>query len=154
MSNTSYIYIRPESNDPNNNYQDLAIEVSGNKNAVVLNESHKMTVEACSQPLENGVALFDHVALNPDELEITIHVSNIDHESKMRYPMQVIFSHLKQLQRARVTVTVYTLFEIYKNMIISSIAVPNEAPFPGRSDITLSLRRIDRIDDSNPQFEH
>lgn len=147
------IYIAPQ--DVDQQQKDaLSLLVSGTSNLVVLNENHTMESEVCSQTLENGVSIFDHIALNPDVLEVTIHCSNVDQQSKARFPAQFIYSKLKKLRSLRLLCVVDTLYERYENMAIRTISIPNEAPFVGRSDIVVNFVRVDRIDDVKNNFKY
>ena len=114
--------------------------------AIRVSETHNFGNEVVSQPLEDGTALLDHIIIEPDELEIVIHCSNVSRNNNP-FPSQTLYAQLKQIRNQRELCTIYTRHEIYKDMAITRISAPNNAPFVDRVDFTVGFKRVDKIAD-------
>lgn len=118
-----------------------------------ISENHTFENDVVSQPLEDGSSLFDHVIILADELEVVIHTGNTPRPgSDDRYPSQVLFAQLKELRNRRELCDIYTLHEVYHDMIVKSVTVPNVAPFPGRTDITVKFVRVSVVSKISNEF--
>lgn len=145
MSIQQDVYIKPKNS--------AAIFCGKGSASIVLSETHTISNDIVSQPLEDGSSLFDHIVVLPDELEVVIHTGNAPRPgSSDRYPSQLLYSQLKEIRNRRDLCMVYTLHETYSNLAIKDITVPNVAPFPGRTDIVVKFIKVDLIKESQSQF--
>lgn len=118
-----------------------------------LGEMHQFDNVVATQVLENGSPITDHIAILPDQLEITLFVSNVDGDNK---PLQGenarnVYAAIKGIRNKRELIEVLTLHELYTNMAITSITMNHDAPWKGRLNITV---RLQKIDITNQNIEH
>lgn len=145
MSTQQDVYIKPKNS--------AAIFCGKGSASIILSETHTISNDVVSQPLEDGTSLFDHIIVLPDELEVVIHTGNAPRPgSSDRYPSQLLYSQLKEIRNKRDLCSVYTLHETYSNLAIKDITVPNVAPYPGRTDIVVKFIRVDPVKEAQNQF--
>ena len=120
--------------------------IQGLEGAIVTSENHSFGNEVVSQTIENGSALADHIIIQPDQLELTLFVSNVDGNNQ---PLQgetakTVLSTLKALQMSRQPVTVMTQHLLYTNMAIETVNASHLAPFKGLlNPIAVKFKKLD-----------
>lgn len=92
-----------------------------------LDVSINSELEITSHPVETGVSIADHAYLKPQEITMTVLMSDV-HESLV--PGQftggwsrsvTAYNVLKKIQSDRITVSVLTRLGLFKNMILKSV---------------------------------
>jgi hypothetical protein len=96
---------------------------------LTLDETHEWSAEATSNPVEEGAPVSDHVIEQSDKLKFTGFVSDapltiVSGSVEIENRTQPVFDLLRELIKARETVTVYTRYQVYTDMVITSISVP------------------------------
>jgi hypothetical protein len=93
-----------------------------------LDESHEWKAEATSNPVEEGAPITDHVIEQADKLRITgfmtetpIMSANLRTADSLT---QAAFDTLRKLIKARQPLTVYTMYKVYTDMVMTSLDIP------------------------------
>lgn len=127
-----------------------SIDINGDAEPVVTQETHTFSNEVCSQTLEDGRTYKDHIVSNSDKLSLVLHVGNV---TSGPWPtLLYIYSMLRSMADNRQLVTIYTQVEVYRNMAIEQVSIPVSAPFKLRADITLDLVRVDLVGQFRREF--
>lgn len=96
---------------------------------LTLEESHEWSAEATVNPVEDGAPVSDHVIEQADKIKFTGFVSDApltiaSGSVNIENRTQPVFDMLRELIKARETVTVYTKYQTYTDMVITSISIP------------------------------
>lgn len=98
----------------------------------VLAENHNWSADATSNPVETGSPITDHVIEQSDKLVLMGFVSdasltlssNFTQFNVLKPKTQVAFDALYEAIKSKQTVSVYTKFKIYQDMIITKVDIP------------------------------
>lgn len=95
----------------------------------MLDESHEWAAEATTSPVELGAPVTDHVIEQSDKLRIKGFVTDapLTASPSVTSRSQGVFDLLYRLIKLREPVTVYTLYKIYDNMVLTSVTIPRTA---------------------------
>lgn len=103
-----------------------------------LEEVHEWKVDATLNPVEEGSPITDHIIQQPDKLRVrgmisdaplnmSANVSGIVGQGGTLVRTQPVFDLLRDMMKARETVTVYTKHQIYLDMVIANVIIPRAA---------------------------
>lgn len=115
----------------------VLLEVNGDDQGIVISETHGFKSDIAAQVLENGLEYKDHVVEKPDELSITLYVSNSNSEVLL-----IVFKSLRNICKSREVLTVITSLDVYENVILTDVSVPVSAPFKNASSISLTFEPL------------
>jgi len=100
----------------------------------VLEESHDWQAEVSMNPVEDGSPVADHVIEQPDKLRIRgfisenpIVVSNSIINSRNGGATKLAFDMMRDLIKSRNTVSVYTKYHVYTDMVITGLNIPRSS---------------------------
>lgn len=121
-----------------------------------LDESHEWSAEATMNPVEEGAPITDHVIEQPDTLRIrgfvteTPLVASESVRGAKNTPWaesitQPVFDLLRDLIKARETVTVYTKYRNYSDMVVTAINVPRAAATGEALEFTVDFVHIRKV---------
>lgn len=102
-----------------------------------LSEIHNATALVTDQPIENGSLISDHIIDEPDTIEITAQISNVDSEKA-----KTSWAEFKNQIRKRELLDVITEHEIYTDMALESLSGEHTAPFLGTISVKLAFRKV------------
>lgn len=108
---------------------------------VMIEENHEWTADITTNPVEVGSPVADHVLLNSDKFRVTAMVSDSSlvgsfyndiarriigqpPGTQTETATQLAFNMLRSMFEAQQTLTVYTKYKTYSDMVISSIGIP------------------------------
>jgi len=122
----------------------------------VLEEAHDYRAEATLNPVEEGSPVTDHIIEQPDTLKIRGFVSEtplVASESvrgAKNTPWaesltQPVFDLLRSLIKARETVTVYTKYRIYSDMVLTDLNIPRSAATGDALEFTAEFLHIRKV---------
>lgn len=95
----------------------------------VLKTDHTSKVTATSHPVESGANISDHAFVEPAEISLEVGVSDCETGNGTfgsGNRSRKAFAELLKLQTSRQLITVVTRFKTYRNMLITSISVPDD----------------------------
>lgn len=114
----------------------------------VLKTDHTSKVTATSHPIESGANISDHVFAEPAEISIEVGVSDCE-TGKGTFGSgnrsRNAFNALLRLQTSRQLITVVTRFKTYRNMLITSVSVPDDYTTMFSFKSNLMLREIPTV---------
>lgn len=114
-------------------------DLTTGKDLVFVSSENATEVEVTSFPLERGDTLTDHAFIKPREISLTIFCSNRRSEALLE-----IYTILINILQDRALLTYVSPEGIaYADLLISSLSMPQEAPFPRSSHISLKLKQLD-----------
>jgi hypothetical protein len=91
---------------------------------VTISEEHEDEMEITQHPVEQGAAISDHAYRQPAELELTCGWSNSGAAARRdENYVETVYQRLLALQQLRVPFSIVTGKRLYRNMLISSLAV-------------------------------
>lgn len=111
----------------------------------VLKTDHTSKVTATSHPVESGANISDHAFVEPAEISLEVGVSDCETRNGTfgsGNRSQKAFSELLKLQTSRQLITVVTRFKTYRNMLITSISVPDDYTTMFAFKANIMLREI------------
>lgn len=122
----------------------------------VLDESHDWQADATMNPVEEGSPVTDHIIEQPDKLKIRGFVSEtplVASESVRganstpwaESLTQPVFNLLRDLIKARETVTVYTKYRIYDDMVLTNLNIPRSAATGEAIEFTAEFVHIRKV---------
>lgn len=119
----------------------------------VLLESHQWSADATSNPVETGSPITDHVIEQADKLALTGFISdssitlssNLAIFSGNKPKTQIAFDALREAIKAKETVTIYTKFKLYEDMIITKIDIPREKADGNSIEVKIELINIRKV---------
>lgn len=108
-----------------------------------LAETHDWSAEVTTNPVESGAPVADHVLENPDKVQIQGFVSDAPliasqsiagkfNEMDSGSNTQFIFNLLEALVKAKQTITLYTKYKVYRDMVLTNLTIPR-SPGDGES---------------------
>lgn len=113
-----------------------------------INVSHNRELELTSNPVETGAAIVDHAYVKPATLTMTVKMSDA-HRSLVNGQFEGgrtrsinAWATLKELQAARVPMTVLTRLDIYKNMLITGISTDDTYATLNSLEARVNLQEI------------
>jgi hypothetical protein len=115
-----------------------------------LDESHDWAAEATQNPLEFGSPISDHVIEQADKLTLQCFVSDnpigagLSKTTGIR--LQEVFDLLYFLIKKKETVTVYTRYKIYLDMVLTSISIPRNASIGEALEFTCNFLNIRKVE--------
>ena len=95
----------------------------------VLKTDHTSKVTATSHPVESGANISDHAFVEPAEISLEVGVSDCETGNGTfgsGNRSRKAFAELLKLQTSRKLITVVTRFKTYRNMLITSVSVPDD----------------------------
>lgn len=132
-----------------------------------LEEVHEWSVEATSNPVEEGAPITDHVIENADKLRIRGFVSDATMDSifsannfssrglarvmgifngrKIESHSQGVFDTLRTLIKQREVVTVYTKHKTYTDMVMTDVNIPRSASNGEAIEFTAEFIHIRKV---------
>lgn len=122
----------------------------------VLDESHDWQADATMNPVEEGSPVTDHIIEQPDKLKIRGFISEtplVASESVRganstpwaESLTQPVFDLLHDLIKARETVTVYTKYRIYDDMVLTNLTIPRSAATGEAIEFTAEFVHIRKV---------
>ena len=116
----------------------------------VLAENHSWSADATTNPVETGSPITDHVIEQADTLTIAGFVSdasislssNFTQFSGDQPKTKVAFDALREAIKAKKTVSVYTKFKVYTDMIITKIDIPRVPENGGSIEFSIDFLNI------------
>lgn len=116
----------------------------------VLAENHSWSADATTNPVETGSPITDHVIEQADTLTIAGFVSdasislssNFTQFSGAQPKTKVAFDALRETIKAKKTVSVYTKFKVYTDMIITKIDIPRVPENGGSIEFSIDFLNI------------
>lgn len=122
----------------------------------VLDESHDWQADATMNPVEEGSPVTDHIIEQPDKLKIRGFISEtplVASESVRganstpwaESLTQPVFDLLRDLIKARETVTVYTKYRIYDDMVLTNLNIPRSAATGEAIEFTAEFVHIRKV---------
>lgn len=135
----------------------------------VLDEAHEWSVEATSNPVEEGSPITDHIIEQADKIKIRGFVSDTPlgikkilerlTQGKSDPRTQETFTLLYELIKLKQLMTVYTKYRIYDNMLLQSVSIPRAAGQGEAIEFTaefiniriVSTQMVDTPDGINPK---
>ncbi len=111
----------------------------------VLKTDHTSKVTATSHPVESGANISDHAFVEPAEIAFEVGVSDCETGNGTfgsGNRSQNAFSELLKLQTSRQLITVVTRFKTYRNMLITSVSVPDDYTTMFAFKANIMLREI------------
>lgn len=116
-----------------------------------LKTDHTSKVTATSHPVESGANISDHAYVEPAEISIEVGVSDCETGNGTfgsGNRSLNAFSELLKLQTSRQLITVVTRFKTYRNMLITSVSVPDDYTTMFSFKANLMLREIPIVNTS------
>ncbi len=113
-----------------------------------LQETHRSSARITDHPVESGATISDHVIIDPEELTLSVVVSNTPTVSILEVPSieqnraETAYQDLLAKKAARVAVEVTTTLRIYENMILTDVSCTRDANTGNIVMLSLSLREI------------
>lgn len=122
----------------------------------VLDEAHDWQADATMNPVEEGSPVTDHIIEQPDKLKIRGFISEtplVASESVRganstpwaESLTQPVFDLLRDLIKARETVTVYTKYRIYNDMVLTNLNIPRSAATGEAIEFTAEFVHIRKV---------
>lgn len=111
----------------------------------VLKTDHTSKVTATSHPVESGASISDHAFVEPKEISIEVGVSDCETKNGTfgsGSRSLNAFNALMKLQASRRLITVVTRFKTYRNMLITSVSVPDDYTTMNSFRASLMLKEI------------
>lgn len=136
MSNTTLsstpetVYVRPRRS------------IGGLVMDVTVEETHTDELEITEHPVEQGAAVTDHAYLKPAAVTIKAGVSDSGPVSRGDKPSVVMYEELRKLQASREPFDLVTGKRVYRNMLIKSLSVPDDAATANALIFTAELQQI------------
>lgn len=121
-----------------------------------LDESHDWQADATMNPVEEGSPVADHIIEQPDKLKIRGFVSETPLVASESFRganntpwaeslTQPVFDLLRDLIKARETVTVYTKYRIYDDMVLTNLNIPRSAATGEAIEFTAEFMNIRKV---------
>lgn len=117
-----------------------------------LDEVHDWKNEVTQNPVEEGSPVTDHVIEKSDKLRLTGVITNspLRGEFAGQYfggenespRIQTTFDAIRELHKARQSVTVYTKHYVYDDMVIETVSIPRNAQIGEEVQFTLELVHV------------
>ena len=114
----------------------------------IMSTETEETLTITSHPVQNGANVSDHAYREPTRITMEVFMSDV---MQARYPGQFneflgksvsAYRRLLDLQRARIPFTVQTRLGCYQNMLIESIAAPDDVSTKDGLRCTVSMREV------------
>lgn len=125
---------------------------------LITNESHSWTSDVTLHPVEDGQAISDHIQRKPDTLDISGIISNasmrrwrgsfIEKLKNILNPesdVQKAFDKLHQLMDDRQSLTVYTRYRNYPEMVLTHLSIPRKKEDGDAIEFTAKFTHIRRV---------
>ncbi len=115
-----------------------------------LEEAHDWAADATQNPVEFGSPISDHVIEQADKLTLQCFVSDnpigagVSTTPGLR--LQEVFDLLYFLIKKKETVTVYTRYKIYIDMVLTSIAIPRNVSIGEALEFTCNFLNIRKVE--------
>lgn len=113
--------------------------VAGVEVRVLTGEYHHISAQATRYGVESGKSVVDHVILQPNEVEITVEMTNSNRGAERA---RAVFQQFVKKIEAREQVTLDTEHARYKNMVITGFSPDHKAPHKGAYSASLRLSQI------------
>lgn len=119
----------------------------------VLAEKHNWSADATSNPVETGSPVTDHIIEQADKLTIAGFVSdasltlssNFTQFNVVSPKTQVAFDALSEAIKAKETVSVYTKFKVYQDMIVTKVDIPRIPENGGSIEFAIEFINIRKV---------
>jgi hypothetical protein len=124
---------------------------------VALSEVHEWTNDVTTSPVEEGSPIADHIRPLPDRLTIKGMITNatlasdvssiissktqIDGDGAINRT-QTAFDFLRKMKEDRLTVTVYTKYNVYPDMALKSVTIPRDTGLGEAIQFTAEFEHI------------
>ncbi len=111
----------------------------------IIKTDHTSKLTVTTHPVESGAKIADYAFVEPAEISIEVAVSDSE-INKGTFGSGnrslTAFKELLKLQTARSLMTVVTRFKTYRNMLITSVSVPDDYTTMNAFKASLMLREI------------
>lgn len=116
--------------------------VAGVEVTCLISENHTLSAQVTQQALESGAIVSDHVIIEPYTVSCTFEVSNAGLGPMIA---KDVYGTFKNMLEQRQPVTLMTEFNVYQNMVLTSMTPVHEAPFKGRLYCTVTLQQVNFV---------
>jgi hypothetical protein len=113
----------------------------------VYQEDHVSKLTITAHPVETGAAIADHAYLEPNQLTIQIGVSDVAYKVGDAFsdgPTRSINAYqlLRDIQSLRIPISVTTRLHHYSNMLIETIAAPDDYRTANALKATVTFKQV------------
>jgi hypothetical protein len=114
----------------------------------IIRTEHTSTLKITSHPVQNGANITDHSIVEPAVVVMEIGMSDamdsmVPNQFTERYTKSVsAYQVLLDLQASRIPVSVTTRLQLYKNMLIEEISVPDDVKTLNGLRCTVTLKEV------------
>ncbi len=116
--------------------------VAGVEVTCLVSENHTLSAQVTQQALESGAIVSDHVIIEPYTVSCTFEVSNAGLGPMIA---KDVYGTFKNMLEQRQPLTLMTEFNVYENMVLTTMAPVHEAPFKGRLYCTVTLQQVNFV---------
>lgn len=111
----------------------------------IIKTDHTSKLTVTTHPIESGAKIADHAFVEPAEISVEVAVSDSEiNKGTFGSGNRSLnaFRELLKLQTSRSLITVVTRFKTYRNMLITSVSVPDDYTTMNAFKASLMLREI------------
>ena len=118
--------------------------VNGIEFDALISEGKSHSAEVPEYAVESGFSVSDNISIKPMVIEITANLTNtpVTWDSHGNGRVETIVAQLENLYFSRQLVTVMTSTDTYRNMAITSLAVPKDTENKTSRDIRITLKEV------------
>lgn len=113
---------------------------------VLKREAHALSSLVARYPVESGKSVSDHVALNPNCVDVSFEMPNSDNGVELA---RDVFQQFVKMRDDREPVTLDTEHARYKNMVVAAFSAEHAAPFKGALVANVRLQQVGIIGETD-----
>lgn len=130
---------------------DLSLQASGAFRVefdVSENELHRSSARVTKHPIEAGATVADHVAQDPDTLDLVAKVTNTpivsEADAFVLTPGRVdeAYNTLRRVKETATLITVFTTLRTYVSMVITEVTITRNAPMGDALALALKVEHL------------
>lgn len=114
----------------------------------IISENYTCSATATKFPLENGSIVSDHVVNEPRKIKLEGFISNTPLDADPDNYAQSAYNELMTMYQTKQFVTVVSGFEIFQNMVITSLTIPRTVQTGQAIYFTAEMTQIMVVGDS------